>query len=261
MYRLAWLVLLGITIASCSDSGNAPAAPSPSTTVQPTSVSTLTSLTNPDSRIFNVTDADSANGRGPCEFNASTGQFECPPQSRDGITFTMQFTLFDANGNVQSKMDRTTASIRTETTAEGTTTRENGAVVTINRSGVMTTTGLGPDAKTHTLNGREQGTVVATITANDGTKVTTTTSIDDTTANLVVPVRSADRATAYPLSGTRTHTTITTGPAGRGALTVRRQETFDGTNIVRVEITVNGVTQSCTFDLATKTSTCQRPDR
>lgn len=261
MFRFAWLVLLGVTIASCSDSGNAPAAPSPSPTVQTTPTSALTSLTNPDSRIFNVTAADAESGRGPCEFNPSTGQFECPPQSRDGITLTMHFTLFDASGNVQSKMDRTTASIRTETTAEGTTTRENGAIVTINRSGVMTTTGLGPDAKTHTLNGREQGTVVATVAANDGTKVTTTTSIDDTTVNLVVPVRSGDRASAYPLSGTRTHTTSTTGPAGRGALTVRRQETFDGTNIVRVEITVNGVTQSCTFDLATKTSTCQRPDR
>lgn len=40
--------------------------------------------------------------------------------------------------------------------------------------------------------------------------------------------------------------------------TVRRQETFDGTSIVKVELTVNGVTQSCTFDLATRTSTCKR---
>jgi hypothetical protein len=44
----------------------------------------------------------------------------------------------------------------------------------------------------------------------------------------------------------------------RGTLTVRRQETFDGTNVVKVELTVNGMTQSCTFDLATKTSTCKR---
>jgi hypothetical protein len=122
----------------------------------------------------------------------------------------------------------------------------------------MTTTGLGPDAKTHTLNGSEQGAIATTITGKDGAKFTTNTTIEDTTKNLVVPVRPADRGAAYPLSGVRVHTAVTKGPGDRGTLTVRRQETFDGTNIVKVELTVNGVTQSCTFDLATKTSNCKR---
>ena len=82
--------------------------------------------------------------------------------------------------------------------------------------------------------------------------------LSGTTMNLVVPVRAGEGSPAYPLSGTRIHTTTTAGWGGRGPLTVRRQETFDGTNIVRVELTVNGVTQECTFDLATKTSTCRQ---
>ena len=259
--RAACLVVLGVTVANCSSSGSAPTAPSqPTTTVTTptTSGSGVTTLADPDAKLFAVTSADSPSGRPPCEFNPATGEFECPSQIRDGITFTMQFTLYDAKGTVQSKFDKDTAAIRTETTADGTTTRENGTVATIHRTGEMMTTGLGPGATSHTLNGREHGTVTATMTAPDGTKVATTTTIDGTTANLVVPVRAGDRSQAYPLSGTRIHTTTTTGWGGKGPLTVRRQETFDGTSIVRVELTVNGVTQSCTFDLATKTSTCRQ---
>ena len=174
------------------------------------------------------------------------------------MTFTLRFTLYDASGKVQSARNPNTAAIRTETTAEGTIARENGNTATVSRRGTMMTTGLGPDAKTHTLNGSEQGTIATTITGKDGAKFTTNTTIEDTTRNLVVPVRPAGRDAAYPLSGVRVHTAVTKGPGDRGTLTVRRQETFDGTNIVKVELAVNGVAQSCTFELATKTSTCKR---
>jgi hypothetical protein len=219
----------------------------------------LAALASPDVPIFNVSAAETSDGRGPCVFDPSTGQFDCPDRTRDGITFTMRFTLYDAQGNVQSRFDRaTTASVKTETTATGTTTRP-GATMTINRSGVMTTTGLGPGVTTHTLNGTEQGTVRMS-TAQNGTTVSMNTSIDDTTTNLVVPVRSGDSERGYPLSGVRVHATVSTTTRGAESRTVetRRQETFDGTNIVQVDVTVNGVTQHCTFDLAAKTSTCGR---
>ena len=265
-FRGAWVLFLGLAIASCSGPENAPSTPTaasvptqaPTPAVPPvSSSSSLAVLASPEARIFNVTAADAAPaGRGPCEFDAASGQFVCPTQSRDGITFTTRFTLYDAKGTALAKFGPDVSSIRTETTADGTTTRDN-ATVTLSRSGVMVNSGLGRDAKTHTLNGTERGTVVTTATANDGTKVTTNTSIDDTTKNLVVPARIEDRATAYPLSGVRVHSTVTSG-APRGTLSVRRQETFDGTSIVRIELTVNGVTQQCTYDLAAKTSTCQR---
>ena len=56
----------------------------------------------------------------------------------------------------------------------------------------------------------------------------------------------------------RVQTAVTNGPGDSRGLTVRRRETFGGSTIVEVELTVNGVTPSCTFDLATNTSTCKR---
>jgi hypothetical protein len=259
--RAAWVVVLGIAVASCSSPGSAPTAPTqPATTVTTptTSGSGVTTLADPDAKLMAVTPADSPSGQPPCQFDRATGQFECPSQTRDGITFTREFTLFDANGKPLTQFGRDVASIRTETTADGTTTRENGAVATIHRTGEMRTTGLGPGVTSHTLNGTEHGTIDTTSTTPDGKKVTANAVVDGTTVSLVVPVKAADGTPVYPLSGKRTHTTTTSWPGGKAPQTVRRQETFDGTNIVQVQLTVNSVTQQCTFDLATKTNTCRQ---
>ena len=261
MARAAWLVVLSVAVANCSNSGSTPTAPTQPTTTQTTpttSGSGITTLADPDAKLMAVTPADSPSGQPPCQFDPATGQFECPSQTRDGITFTRQFTLYDANGKVLTQFGRDVASIRTETSADGTTARENGAVATIHRTGEMVTAGLGQGSTRHTLNGREHGTIDTTMTAPDGKKVTVNAVVDGTTVNLVVPVKAADGTPVYPLSGMRIHTTTTTGLGGRGPQTVRRQETFDGTNIVQIQLTMNGVTQSCTFDLATKTSTCRQ---
>lgn len=261
-WRLVVLAFAAIAaVSGCSRSADTPTSP---TENAGQSSSALAALADPEVAIFNVTGADtSSGGRGPCEFNQATGQFVCPDQTRDGITFTMRFTLYDAGGNVLSAFDRTrVASIKTETTASGTTAR-SGASVTINRSGVMVTSGLGPGSTTHTLNGSEHGTVASTMTTADGTRFTTNSTINDSTASLVVPVRNSRDDHAYPLSGVRVHATETTTTRGSTSRTVttRRQETFNGTNIVQVELTINGVTQHCTFDLAAKTSTCHDAGR
>jgi hypothetical protein len=259
--RAAGVLALGVAAASCSSPGSAPAAPTAPTqqaTMPTMSGSGPAGLADADAKLMAVTPADSPSGQPPCQFKPETGEFECPSQTRDGITFTRQFELYDAKGVELSQFGPNVASIKTRTTANGTTTRENGAVATIQRAGEMMTTGLGPGAKSHTLNGWEKGTVTVVWTGKDGAKITTTTTIDGTTTNLVVPVRPGDPTKAYPLSGTRIHTTTTTGWGGKGPLTVRRQETFDGTSTVQVQLTMNGVTQSCTFDLATKTNTCRQ---
>jgi hypothetical protein len=249
-----------LALAGCSNDTSSLSSPSPAGDGRNGSGS-LSALASPDVPIFNLGAGDtSSDGRGPCVFDPESGQFICPDRSRDGITFTLRYTLYDADGNVQSRFDRaTTASIETETTASGTTTRQN-ATVTIDRKGVMTTTGLGIGATTHTLNGTEQGTVNSTMSGQGGI-VTVHTTINDATTNLVVPVGSKDRGPRYPLSGVRVHETVTTTTKTGGesrTVTTRRQETFDGTNIVQIELTVNGVTQHCTFDLDTRQSTCSR---
>ena len=260
--RAAWVVVLGIAVANCSNSGSAPTAPSQPSATQPTGASGggsgVATLADPDAKLMAVTPADSPSGQPPCQFNPATGEFECPSQTRDGVTFTREFTLYDASGKSLTQFGRDVASIRTETTADGTTTRENGVTATIHRRGEMVTTGLGPGSTKHTLNGGEVGTIDTTSTTPDGKRVTANTVVDGTTVNLVVPVRAADGTPVYPLSGLRIHTTTTSWTGGRAPQTVRRQERFDGTNIVQVQLTVNGVTQHCTFDLATKTNTCRQ---
>ncbi|MBI4421293.1 MAG: hypothetical protein HY560_10745 [Gemmatimonadetes bacterium] len=217
-------------------------------------------LADPDIPTFEVVSTGTSSSRpGPCVFSATTGQFACPDVTRNGITFTRKFTLYDADGNVQSRYDAaTTASIKTETSAQGTMTPADGGSVTIDRSGVMVTSGLAGAETSRTLNGTEQGTVNGEFTGRDGVVVTNETELADTTSNLVVPVPTRDRRAGYPLSGSRVHSTVTTVTRGSDTRTVsvRRKETFDGTSVVQVEITVNGQTRTCTVDLATRTNTC-----
>jgi hypothetical protein len=65
-------------------------------------------------------------------------------------------------------------------------------------------------------------------------------------------------APRFPLSGSRTHSTTTTSTKGTETKTSSssRTETFDGSGIVQVVMTVNGQTKNCTVDLASHTSTC-----
>ena len=145
------------TVAACSSS--TPTAPNPTpTTLSPVVPNTGASgLTNAEIPLFTVAGAGTYTGQGACTFNPSTGQFVCPDQSHGGLTVTSRFTLYDRSGNVQTAFDpATTASIKTETTASGTVSIGDNTV-SINRSGVMTVSGLGPNATTHTLNGTEQG--------------------------------------------------------------------------------------------------------
>jgi hypothetical protein len=216
-------------------------------------------LNSPDASMFMVPGAVTMSyaGAGSCAMTPATGQFTCPAGMRDGLTYTIRQTFYDAAGNEQPAFNReTTASIRTETTASGTLTHQ-GMTTTTNRTGIMVTSGLGPNATTHTLNGSEQGTMSATMTQN-GTTITLNATMSGATLDVVVPVRSAPDPTAYPLSGSRTHsaTTTMTHPGGTTTATMTRRETFDGTNIVQIEMTNNGIVRTCTYDLAARTTTC-----
>jgi len=244
-----------LATAACSSS--APTAPHPTTQAQTTAFPTSTGsgLINAEIPLFAVSGADTASGPQGCVFNPAAGHFVCPEQSPQGIAVTTRFTFFDAAGNVQSAFDpATTSKIRTETTARGTMTFGE-MTVTVDRIGVMTTSGLGPNATTHTLNGNEHGTITSSLPGSR----TMTMSVTGTTSNLVVPVTRGG-APAYPLSGTRVHETTTTmsGTNAPGGLpmTVRRQETFNGTSTVLVEMTIGDMIQQCTYDLATRTTTC-----
>ena len=255
------VLCIGLSLAACSDSRTPTTPPSPSTLPAGFSVSqgAMPGLNSPDASMFMVPGAVTVSyaGAGSCAMTAGTGQFACPTGMHDGLTYSMRQTFYDAAGNQQPAFNpQTTASIKSETTASGTITRE-GLTTTTNRTGVMTVTGLGPNATTHTLNGSEQGTMSATMNHN-GAAITMNATFSGSTNNLVMPVRTAPDPTAYPLSGNRMHsaTMTTTHPGGITSSTMTRRETFNGTSIVRIEMTIDGVTRNCEYDLAARTTTC-----
>jgi hypothetical protein len=237
--RTVSLLAAFLGLAACSD------ATSPRIVDDP--------LADEATAMFDIGPAGTTTG-GACAY--TDGEFVCPSQSRDGLTMTRTFAFYDAAGNAQQRPDPiTTASHRTSITVTGTIRTPRGPA-TINRAGTMIISGLAGTETTHTLNGTEGGSIVAENKTPTGQTFTTTTTIHDTTSNLVVPVGpAAGPAQRWPLSGFRVHTSTTdiTGinrPAVFTAITTRIKETFNGTSIVTVEITTPAGTRTCTRDLA-----------
>ena len=195
---------------------------------------------------------------GACVYSAPTGRFVCEPVVRGGLTITRSYAFYDAAGQPQPRRDEATRSANTEVAVKGTLTTDRSSA-TVDRASSLTVSGLGRGAATHTLNGSEAGKTTGTFTSERGT-VTVTETFTATTKDVVVPVpRARD---AWPLSGTTTRafTVTTTRPEGGATRTSTGSEqvTFTGTSVVNVTITRDGVTRSCTRDLAARgTSTCK----
>jgi hypothetical protein len=256
--------IVGVALAALmGTAGCGGTAPEGGTAPSVFSASTVAALASPEVPIFNVDAAGlSADGRGPCVFDGGTGRFGCDDRRHGNLTFSRTVTFYDASGVVQPAYDATTtASIKTETSVSGSMQTRDGGTATISRTGLMTVSGLEGAETTRTLNGSEQGTVALTGTGPAGVSFNITTAINDTTVNLVVPVPThrMDRR-GYPLSGVRTHGTTTTTTRGSETRTDTglRKETFDGTAIVQIELTINGVTENCSLNLETHRSTCHR---
>jgi hypothetical protein len=273
---LAALPLLVLPGCSQKDNQN---GTYPSALTGAAAAASIASLASADVPIFQVGSADTLSsdnsggtpmGPGPCQFDGASGQFGCADPRKGTVNLTRKVIFRDADGNVQSSFDKTTtASIEVQTSADGTTSRPGGGTATIHRTGDMITSGLAGEETTHTLNGTEQGTVDGAWTLPDGTKATENTTISDSTQNLVIPVPAKPDGMRpggpglnvpppFPLSGSRTHATTTTSTRGTETKTtsLTRTETFDGTGVVQVVITINGETKNCTVDLVNHTNTC-----
>ena len=189
-----------------------------------------------------------------CAYVADVGRVVCAPATRNGLTFTRSIAFLDAAGQPQPRRDSTTASVNTQVGVKGTTSSDRGTL-TVDRSSSLTVSGLRRGATTHTLNGSESGTTTRTFTMQDVT-ATATESFTAATKDVVVPVPQSRGS--WPLSGTATRSstlTVTRGTTTR-TMTWSEQVTFTGTSVVNVTITRDGVTRTCTRDLATRTSTC-----
>jgi hypothetical protein len=177
---------------------------------------------------------------GVCPFDEATEFFVCPERTHEGITMNRRYQLLDAGGSPLSSFDAATVfGIRNISDMSGTMQRPgpDGTTTTMTLETHLdhTLTGLG--TATRTVNGT--GTSQITTTHDGQTRTMTSTH---TIENYV----TASAPGGYPASGTITNTATSEG------MTFSSTMTFNGTSVVTIVHSVNGVTNTCTYDLANR---------
>lgn len=207
-------------------------------------------------------------GRGPfgtfrlsadCAFDAGTGRVTCPETERHGLSVNVSYAFEDADGEPQATFDTaTTDLVNVQTRVEGTKTRHDGRITSdVLHTSDRTVTGLASGSTQRTVNGTSRAEENTTGT-RDSVQFTAVRIAGDTTENVVVPI--ADGRPTIPTSGRVIRAmTITITPQGGTATTRTRREvvTFDGTNVIKVDITQDGETRNCTVTLPARNLVCQ----
>ena len=207
-------------------------------------------------------------GRGPfgsfnlpetCTFSATTGVVTCPETDRGGLKVNVSYTFKDEAGAAQPKFDTTsTNSVNVKTTVAGTKTHRDGAATTtVDHSSDRTVVGVAPGKTSRTINGTAKGTETTEGT-REGVEFTAERVASDTTTDLVIPI--VDGKPTIPTSGVVIRNmNVTITKAGADPVTKSRREkvTFDGTNVIKVEITQDGVTKNCTLTLPGRNLSCE----
>ena len=207
-------------------------------------------------------------GRGPfgsfhlpatCTFSATTGVVTCPETEKHGLKVNVSYAFKDEAGTAQPKFDTTsTNSVNVKTTVAGTKTHRDGAATTtVDHASDRTVAGLAPGKTSRTINGTARGTE-STEGTHDGVDFTSERVASDTTTNLVIPI--VDGKPTIPTSGVvirNMKVTITKDGAEARTKSRREKVTFDGTNVIKIEITQDGVTKNCTLTLPGRDLVCE----
>jgi hypothetical protein len=191
-----------------------------------------------------------------CTYVASSQSFTCPARTMNGITASHTYQLLDANGTPQSAYGPAVVSIRVSNEMSGTVTPPAipGAPmalnpITISRRETMTVQGLARNAERR-INGTGTSQLSTSLNLN-GTNAPMTVAGADTVNNLVLPAVSSGTQPGFPLSGSTIHVErVTMGGLSPLTQTVRIVTTYNGTSSVTVSITADGVTKTCTVNLA-----------
>ena len=206
-------------------------------------------------------------GRGPfgtfqlpdsCTYSSASGRVTCPPKERHGLTVNVSFAFKDAAGNAQAKFDTmSTDLVNVQTEVSGTKSRHDGAITsTVSHESDRTVSGLAPGSTQRTVNGTAEARENVSGT-RDEVEFTAERAAYDTTSNLVIPI--VEGRPTFPSAGTvvrRMTVSITRG--GETRTKFRREKvTFDGTKVVKVEITQDDVTKNCTITFPEKKLVCE----
>ncbi len=185
-----------------------------------------------------------------CPYDTASRSFVCPAVTRDGLTVAIAYTLLDVAGKPLATADRNaTASIRTVSTVKGTVAVPAGSELsgslTVDQRQELTLSGLlaGP----HRLDGSGTSKVDGRITIG-GVTMPMSGTTTETVSGLVLPARVTG-ASPWPTAGTVTIDATTTAFGGV-ASAVRIQVAFDGTSTATITLTMGGLTQRCTVNLA-----------
>jgi hypothetical protein len=189
-----------------------------------------------------------------CTLNSSTGRFDCPPVTNNGLTLTRSFAFYNAAGVLMSKFnDTTTASINVTTTETGVRPTATGAD-TISGTRNLTASGLVGHNTTRLWNGTGNRSVGGYYTDSAASR---TYDHTETTMFTNIVVTLPRTANPWPTSGSIARQasgvgTVTKGTKSRTFTTSRTVTvTFNGTEFVPMTV---GST-NYTLDLATGKAT------
>jgi hypothetical protein len=192
-----------------------------------------------------------ANG---CTLNASTGRFDCPATTNNGVTLTRSFAFYNAAGAALTKFnDSTVASVNVTTTESGVRPTATGAD-TVSGSRNLTISGLAGHNTTRTTNGTGSRSVGGYYTDSAATRKYDHTESATFSNVLATLPRSSN---PYPTSGSISRQVSATGTVTKGtkskSFSTSRSVTvtFNGTEFVPMTV---GST-AYTLDLATGKAT------
>jgi hypothetical protein len=181
-----------------------------------------------------------------CPFDAGTGRFVCPTQTRENVTVSRSYGFKNAAGQAQSAYDATTTeSANFRSTLSGSVARDRWTA-TISRERDITESGLAGAETQHTINGIGSSTESRSRHTEGGDRTYTMTTVA-TYTNVVVPF-PRERG-AWPVSGTVTRqvTAVRDGEAGAQTQTRTATLTFNGTRLATLVVG----DRTFTVDLAT----------
>ena len=184
--------------------------------------------------------------QGGCPYDAPSGRFICPTQTRENFTVSRSYGFKDAAGQPQSAYDAaTTESANFRSTMSGAVTRDLWSA-TISRVRDFTESGLAGAETQHTINGVGSSTESRSRHTDRGTRTYTMTS-EATFADVVIPFPRSRGP--WPLSGTVTRVITATREGDQGSESRTRTAvlTFNGTRFVPMVVGDH----TFTVDLAT----------
>lgn len=188
-----------------------------------------------------------------CQFDGASSSFICDALSGNGLTLNQHYTLLDGGGSKQSAYDMaTTSGLVVNSAVSGTASGyigSNAVTLTVDAQQELTLSGLG--SPQHTINGTSL--TLTTLARSDGSEAPLTSTITTRVVDLVIPVPAPGDPMPWPVSGmVELRSTTDLGyiiPLDAANTTTSAAMEFSGSSVVKLTITTQNGTQTCSVDI------------